>query len=1031
MNINFQTITGQKTSQDSILSGMEAEGRIVSGPSKNNSISRAGYAASIDGSGYTDNAYAGHSRTVDEITAMAQNMDVKAQHDFMALLSNTLSEEDYGKALEEGFDIKNMDKAEAVNIVDKIKSVLLTAGVEITGYNDDLSYDKLKKITGSDSFARALQDSFHENDIPITGENVKEVKMAAEQVRDIDTLDDSAVKFMVQNNMAPSIENIYFASHSTNGQNSSGRGYYAQEAGGYYAQKADSYEWEQLKPQIEKVIEEAGLDSNKEEVKENARWMVVQGIPLTAENLQDVTALKSIEFPLDEKLLIRAATSAIADGKKAIEGNVYDPTSNLQKAQDIVSEVKAISDEGLKNTIALDREMNIKNMAALSDMQTADTIPEDDQRLLTARLQLEEIRLKMTTEANKHLLDSGFSIDTAPMEELISQLKTAISQIGGEVAGKAIDEITDVKPSNASYIMRMTMTRVSYIAEGPADIVGEMADEFESASLYTISRRSESLTLRFRQAGEGYEKMMTAPRADLGDSIRKAFRNVDDILKDLGKELSDENRRVMRILGYNRMEINEENFEKVRGWDAKLQVTVNRLKPGAVLDLIREGKNPLTMTIEELSQNLDQQNDPRNQQGRDQEKYSRFLFKLEKKGDISEAEKASFIGIYRLFHTLKRTDYQAIGSLLKTGKEMTIGNLLNATRNQKASRRGIDKTVDDEYAGSTSRVVGDNLLIDDQISSAFRYYRSKAESVYENLEPEKLKEAAPTNNTLLPELENELRKAESDIELEREYARQQVREIRQTVSGKAAEPALDEMKAADIAITYNNLEAMIEEKRERRSGNLWEKIRDYDEKDLLDEKLDEEDYAENYVKILGQISDKLSEELMTENVSYIDVRAISLLQRQLTVMSKSAESGSYEVPVEIDGSMLSMHVTLRSEKNANSRMDASVQTEQYGLLTLRLYKEDDNIRGMLTTTFNSNQEESEYLENVRTRLCDKIAEKIKDVGVDRENIAILYHTQNSPASVGAVNTTATDGFSKEKTDTRLLLTMAKAFIEAL
>ena len=33
---------------------------------------------------------------------------------------------------------------------------------------------------------------------------------------------------------------------------------------------------------------------------------------------------------------------------------------------------------------------------------------------------------------------------------------------------------------------------------------------------------------------------MTAPRADLGDSIQKAFRNVDDILNDLDMELTDE-----------------------------------------------------------------------------------------------------------------------------------------------------------------------------------------------------------------------------------------------------------------------------------------------------------------------------------------------------------------------------------------------------------------------------------------------------------------------------------------------------------
>ena len=179
MNINFQTITGQKTSShDSILSGMEAEERIVSGPSKSSNLSKTGYALDIDASGFTDNAYAKHSRTAEDISNMAQNTDVVNQHNFMALLSNTMSGEDYAKAQKDGFDIKDINSAETVNIVDKIKSVLLESGVEITGYNDDLSLEKLKKITGSDAFANALQKSFHENDIPVTAENAKAARTA-------------------------------------------------------------------------------------------------------------------------------------------------------------------------------------------------------------------------------------------------------------------------------------------------------------------------------------------------------------------------------------------------------------------------------------------------------------------------------------------------------------------------------------------------------------------------------------------------------------------------------------------------------------------------------------------------------------------------------------------------------------------------------------------------------------------------------------------------------------------------------------
>ncbi|MBQ7425345.1 MAG: hypothetical protein IJV21_03685, partial [Lachnospiraceae bacterium] len=210
-----------------------------------------------------------------------------------------------------------------------------------------------------------------------------------------------------------------------------------------------------------------------------------------------------------------------------------------------------------------------------------------------------------------------------------------------------------------------------------------------------------------------------------------------------------------------------------------------------------------------------------------------------------------------------------------------------------------------------------------------------------------------------------------------------------------------------------------------------EKARDYTETALLSDNLSEEDYEENYVKLLEKVSDKLTEELMTDTDSYIDVRAISLMQKQLTVMGRAAESGSFEVPVEIEGEKVSMHVTLRSDDKKETRMDASVQTFEYGLVTLSIRTEGEGIRGMLTTTNGENREEAEYLEKVRSGLCERIRDRMKDISLSEEDIAIIYRTQYGPAYAGADLTDARDGSEGSGMETVTLLTMAKAFIEAL
>ena len=104
-----------------------------------------------------------------------------------------------------------------------------------------------------------------------------------------------------------------------------------------------------------------------------------------------------------------------------------------------------------------------------------------------------------------------------------------------------------------------------------------------------------------QRAGESYEALMTQVRPDLGDRISKAFANVDSLISEMGLDLNDENRRHVRILAYNRMEISIENIDKVAEADKVVTDVIGKMKPAAVLDMIRNGINPLEKTFDELA----------------------------------------------------------------------------------------------------------------------------------------------------------------------------------------------------------------------------------------------------------------------------------------------------------------------------------------------------------------------------------------------------------------------------------------------
>ena len=198
-------------------------------------------------------------------------------------------------------------------------------------------------------------------------------------------------------------------------------------------------------------------------------------------------------------------------------------------------------------------------------------------------------------------------------------------------------------------LMAETMDVFAELKQQPAYVIGQVdADD----SVQEIHDAGAQMQRAFAQANESYETLMTAPRSDMGDSITKAFSNVDDILQDLQLDTSETNRRAVRILAYNNTEITPENIMEVKALDEQMQRAFSNMKPAVTLEMIRRGENPLDMTMEQLNQaaqEIQQENGTQ-----EQERFSKYLWKLEQNHEISEEERSSYIGIYRLIAQVEK-----------------------------------------------------------------------------------------------------------------------------------------------------------------------------------------------------------------------------------------------------------------------------------------------------------------------------------------------------------------------------------------
>lgn len=858
-----------------------------------------------------------------ELQQEAQNTDVGISQDYMTVMSHTLSEEDYAKAQEEGFDFGSMNPEETVTIVDRIKAELVRAGKSVAGYTDDIDMETLAAALGSQALAEAVSRSFREADVPLTEENLEKVAAAWMMAEQLQPLDQGSIRYLIDNEMDSEIWNLYVAENSgAAGGAGNAPGFFAEDVQGYYAMNASRVQQEngvahagagenaadgELARQIDGIIANSGRQVN-EESRRDAAWLLENGLPLTGENLNRLEELMDLEMPVSPERFADAAADAVAEGKEPIYGSLSEKTENIYE--------KAVRVE-----------------AYYQSSEVWENYAGD----ITARRQLEEIRLRMTAEVNVKLLKSGFAIDTAPMERLVEALRQAEVQLAEQYFPGDAESIEKYRS------FRDTDAVLQELPGLPADVLGTFAEGQSTETLEDFHREGKALQDTYRKAGESYEALMTEPRRDLGDSIKKAFANVDDILEDLGQELTEENRRAARILGYNRMEMSLENLEKVREADRVVQTVVEKLTPAATLKMIRDGVNPLEKTFDELEQYFREL--PEDYRA-ESESYSRFLYGLERNHAITPEERESYIGIYRLVRQIEKTDGAAVGALVNTQAELHFSNLLSAVRSGRF--KSLDAKVGDETGAVVERI-RNGESISGQIAKAFTRDAGQAMTDVSYSE-----------------------------ETEKAYNREQMEQYRAAIA-TADEECAAMLQRGDIPAGADNLlaaAALLEEDtnlfagedREEQERELWE---------LLDEP---EEFEKEYEGSIARARTEVEEATFQSADTSLDVRRMQMAHKQLTIAGTLAKKQEFFLPMDIGGRMTRVHLTFDRGANGAGTVEIRMRSgEEQGMRAVFRF-EGGALNGILK---NENKDEVMKTEKIADIFKEEAGEswKIGDVSV--------------------------------------------------
>ena len=854
---------------------------------------------------------------------LAQGTDASLLHNQMAVYAQTTSGKDYEKMQEEGFSPMHMEAHTIVTVTDRIKVAMAKGGADISKMGG-ISDAKLEAMSDSAGQKVQLEHALNNADLPVEEDTLAAGQIAMTKTQEMDgDLSLGAACYMLKNDLSPTIDHVYQAYFS----------------GGTENGMTDEMEAlpKDLQAQLETMLTDAGMEASDENLT-YCNYLIKNQIPVTTENLTYMAKL--LEMPLNQEIGATAEqiADAVAEGNEPGDAMLLSDYSLMGKAKDLYAK----------------------------QMKELDAI--------TSTRQMQEARLLMSVEANYSLLKKGIAIDTMSIEETVDALKSL-----EEEYVKQMLSVDDPKQTEANVAIYQDYREAQEtLGSAPAAFLAQIP-AVEEMTLRQVSAEAGKASAAFEGAESRYETVWTEPRKDLGDSIHKAFANVDDILQDQGMELTEENRRAVRILAYNEMDLTGENIQKVRQSDVAVQKMFRAMKPASVMEMIRQGHNPLDLTVKDLTdlaEGLLEQGESKT--GQDSDEYAKFLWKLEQTGDISQEERDSYIGIYRMIYQVEAGDGAAIGALMMQGKDVTLRNLMTAVRSTKHS--GQEYAIDDSF-GQVDSFDRTALSIIEQAEMAFQancLYEAKdtmtpvkmkqfeSKDAYMDLTPEQFKSQLDILESMRLAPQEALsgqdaayvKEEEAVEEMAREQTRQEVAEAL-----KSEEAVYQMLDKYDLPQTPAFLSSISEMLRDRNSvyRNLQRfasgNSQDASAKqisDLIEDLIEEYGEACKTPKEMADAQHKLEETaekvmknmLVEKDVTSIDVRGMKLVMTQIQALGKMGEqSETYNIPILVEDKLGNLSLKIVRGSEEKGLVDVALNMDESGAVSASFRYENGQISG--------------------------------------------------------------------------------------
>ncbi|MCQ2977069.1 MAG: DUF6240 domain-containing protein [archaeon] len=733
---------------------------------------------------------------------MISNIDVLKSDEFKGLSSKDVfesydfieSDEDKTKPEQEEKDdsLKTLSKNAYDEAIKKIMThenydILKLSLHEFVSMLVDYNNDKLAGIESSDAnLVKSLVDNKFEmkEDEVIFPEEIKQelvnILNVSSSLENID--DDEAEKIsldIIKENKTLTLNNVYESKHKA------------------LAVKNAEFDVDSFTNDIKKILSDNDIEINNENI-EDSKKLITNEIDVTKENINRFKELKeSIKNISKEDVITKKLKDITMNGDT--DSDVCLETD--KRLEEVAKEFNDSIDKVLDNKKILSKVNDqFKDIKRTSLKQINDfvnklvEVPKEETNVETELTKtLQEARLLFTAKSAYTMFSKGIDVFVSPLKDVVASLKQIDANEKQIVNGAKLNELNEnlsnLQVRNLEIykdnINDNKLSSIEFYAKANKDI---LLNKDNKLLITNVSKLTPS------DIEQIYENNMIESHYTLNGEHSIAKRNINEILDMLGIDNTELNQKCGIILSLSGNEVSEENINKIKAAEEKMDFVMKNLTPKVALSIIEDGvdvsRQDIDTVIELINRKIEvlKLNDDLKIKNNlidninNQDLLYDSLADLITSNKMPDEVKDALLGLYKVVNKVNKYSDAGLGILNFMPDEdtsklnLTLRDVFDATKVLERKQYGnvIDKSIDDAF-GSIELITKDTNA-KELLDNAFNKIKEKLQTMNKTLDNEVIKEVnsnikfATDNKEILETLYNDQKEITlEDIEKVRNF----------------------------------------------------------------------------------------------------------------------------------------------------------------------------------------------------------------------------------------------------------------------